>query len=363
MGKKVIIVLLILLLIGGFAGLGFYYHNEISNFIEEENWMQAKPYVEKNLEYSTVFTGNTNIFVVNGNNLSIYNKNLDQEYTEKINTNNVSYYSNGSYTVVASSDKGFIKLFKGSDLYWTKDVVIDIKSISLNKNGYMAIVFTQNGYKSGVKVYSNTGSEVITMYLASSYAVSAKLSEDNSFLYIAEVDANGINLKSDIKIINLKAEDSESSAKVIEVGSNEMVTNVEVISPEIVYVITNKSIYYIDANDILTIVCTLDEKNTIYANIENVKVPFRIDKGDNVCISYGEELSYKIEMDSEPTLFDSIKDKCAFFFNDEVWIVNSECQIIKKCELETSNLMSLKFFNNGDTLALMYNGRIELIKI
>ena len=142
-----------------------------------------------------------------------------------------------------------------------------------------------------------------------------------------------------------------------------MITNVELVSPELVYAITNKSIYSIDSLNNLSKICSLDEKNTIYANIENVKTPFRIDKGENVCISYGEEYIGKYDIGNEPFLFDSAKDRCAFCYDKEVLVINSEGKLIKKCELDSSSLMKLKFLNNGNYLVLMFNGRIELVKI
>ena len=53
-------------------------------------------------------------------------------------------------------------------------------------------MYSQAGYKSLIKVFSNTGKELFTNYLASTYAIDVAISNDNKTLAVAEIDANGI---------------------------------------------------------------------------------------------------------------------------------------------------------------------------
>ena len=50
------------------------------------------------------------------------------------------------------------------------------------------------------------------------------------------------------------------------------------------------------------------------------------------------------------------------YFEDEIWIVNDICKVLKKIKID-SGLESIMFYDNGKTLALIHSGNIELVNI
>ena len=203
MSKKNIIIGVIVILIILFAVLGFYFHDDIQKYIEEESWLYTTSYAEKEILPATTYANGYGLIAIRDNNLYVYDNKLNLENSSNINTSSVFYRSNGVYTVIASKEKNFIKLFNKNKEQWSKDLAFDIKGINVNQNGYVSVVFSQNGYKSGVKAYSANGDEISNVYLGSTYAIDADVSHDGKILYLVEVDLNGINATSNLKVVEI----------------------------------------------------------------------------------------------------------------------------------------------------------------
>ncbi len=144
MSKKAIIIGIVFVLIGVFAFLGYYYHDSIQKYIEEESWIYTEPYVKKKIETANAYINGSFLYVIRDNILNIYNKNLEQVSSESLGTMEVSYAFKGPYVVLASNEKKFLSLYKDSKLVWNKNTELDIKEVSVNKNGFVSVIFTQN---------------------------------------------------------------------------------------------------------------------------------------------------------------------------------------------------------------------------
>ncbi len=358
MNKKAIIIGLIIVFICIFAFLGFYFHDDIQNYFEEESWIYVEPYIGKKIEASNVYIGGTNLFIIRDNNLYIYSKKLDLVSTEAIGTSQVVYDSNGTYTIIASKDKKFMRLYKNEKMLWNKAIDLELQSISLNKNGYIAVIFTQNGYKSGVKLFSNNGDEVLNIYLGSTYAVDAEISSDNKTLYVGEVDFNGINVRSNLKIVDV----STNKSKVVTFDDDELITTVEYADSKHTYIQTNEAIYLLDGEGNTSRIYEYVVKNTVYSSIDSVKLPIVIEKNDNIIRVLKEQEDRFLNIEEEPQMVDSLGNNMAIYVENEVWIINSNCRILKKCKLN-NGIIDVKFMNDGKILALIFNDKVELIKV
>ncbi|MBR3281142.1 MAG: hypothetical protein IKI57_04825 [Clostridia bacterium] len=356
MSRKSIIIGVIIILIFVFASLGFIFHDEIKNYIEEESWIYVTPYIDKNVDVANAYVNGKELMTVNDNYLFVYNKNLETVKTENINSSDIISKSNGSYSVIASKDKNFIKAFKSGKEIWSKELPFAIKEITINKNGFVSVVFLQNGYKSGLKLYNSNGDEILNIYLASTYAVDVEISEDNKKIFVSEVDFNGINTKSNLKTIDVASNDWVVS----ELGDDEIATDVE-ISNNNVYLLSNKAIYKFDNQGEKSLVYSFEGKNVIYASIENNKYPFVVESDENVLKTF-KDLDYYLSIPEEPMLIDSMDSNIAMCFKNEIWVVNDNCRILKKIKIN-SGLESIMFFNNGKTLALIHSDKIELVNI
>ena len=356
MNRKKVIIGVILILIFVFAFLGFIFHDEITNYIEEESWVYTVPYINKEIDVANSYVNGQILMAIKDNYLFIYNKNLETSKTENLNSSDMISKSNGAYSVIASKDKNFIRAYKSGKEIFNKEFPFTIEEITINKNGFIGVIFLQNGYKSAIKLYNQNGDEVLYIYLASTYVVDAEVSADNKKLYVVEVDFNGINPKSNLKVIDV----ATNSSNIIEIAEDEIATDVE-ISKNIVYVLTNKAIYKIDEQGQKSLVYGFEGKDVIYASIENNNIPFVVESNENILRTF-KELDYNLILPEKPMLIDSMNNYIALCFKDEIWIVNDTCKVLKKIKID-SGLESIMFYDNGKTLALIHSGNIELVNI
>lgn len=356
MNKKTLIIGGVIILIFVFAFLGFYFHNEINEYIENETWIYSKPYIEKSIELAKTYEGGKNLFTLNDGALQIYDNKLKQLSSETINSSNIVFKSKGAYTALASSDKNFVRLYKGSKLLWNKEIPYDIKEISVNKNGYVSIAFVKTGYRSGVRLYSINGEELLNIDLASTYAIDMELSDNNKTLYVAEVDFNGINATSLLKAIDVSSKKFED----ITIGNDEIVVDIEYSNGLLIQ--TDKSIYSFDTFGYLTKLYNFEENSIYFASINDLKYPLIIENNGFLlrAVIINEERFLKLE--NKPLLMSVASGRLAILLENEVWVVNNNCEVIKKCEVD-DGLINIKLFNNGKTLAMIFNRKIELLGI
>ncbi len=358
MNKKPIIIGSIIVLIFLFAFLGFYFHNNIKTYIEEESWIYTEPYIEKNIELASIYEGGKKLFTISDNNLKVYNNQLNQVIEENINSSNVIFKSKGSYTSFLSTDKNFFRLYKDNNMLWNKSLSSDLKQISVNKNGLVSICFIQTGYKSGVKLFDTKGEELLNIYLASTYAVDAELSSDNKTLYVAEVDFNGINAISLVKIVDVLSK----TFTEIKLNSDEIIVDIEFTDTNSLLVQSNKALYSIDIDNTIHTLYNFEENDVFYSTIKDFKSPLVIEKGDYILRKITDEEERYITLNNEPQIVDVAYGKVALLFKNEVWILDGNCKVVKKCDTD-EGVVDLKIFNNGRNVALIYNKKIALINI
>lgn len=83
-----------------------------------------------------------------------------------------------------------LKVFSGGE---TRDMDTDesIISVSVNKNGYMAVAAEDKGYKGSVTVYDQSGSPTYKWYSGTGYVLDAAVSPDNSLLAVLCLESSG----------------------------------------------------------------------------------------------------------------------------------------------------------------------------
>ena len=117
----------------------------------------------------------------------------------KINTPIIT--TNGKYLLIAEKDKNKIYLISSNEIIWEKELEGNIDKITVNKNGYVAVILSGTIYKSIIQNFDNSGNELFKTYLSSTTAMDADISLDNQYLSFVEVNSNGTIAESTIKTI------------------------------------------------------------------------------------------------------------------------------------------------------------------
>lgn len=121
-------------------------------------------------------------------------------------------YSKDKYAAVADIGAQNAIVLKGTKQVYKIAEQEPISSVSVNKNGYSAVITNESGYKSSVVIHDNLGSEIYTWYSGELYVVDVKVSDNNKRFAVVGIDTED-NLKSVVKLFKIK--DSEPYAEVI----------------------------------------------------------------------------------------------------------------------------------------------------
>ncbi len=203
--------------------------------------------------------------------VTLYDKTLNRQWEDIHDYVNVECYQNGDNIVVydIGSTKN-VKVYGKNGIMYSISPTINVKKAKINKNGYVAIMYSENGTYY-TNVYDDTGN-VILMRIDDEEEIvflDYDISNDNKYLIFSYLDLTSMNIKSNITFQYLNEEDSIINNTDNGVFSwfakeNELVGRISCIG-DYVYVISDKELqkFSIDKN-------TVEEEMTLtFTNVIN----------------------------------------------------------------------------------------------
>ncbi|MBO5143263.1 MAG: hypothetical protein J6C46_09830 [Clostridia bacterium] len=367
--KKNIIYLGIIICIC-FLLIGYFNYEKVIKFFNDREWEFAESFSTVNAENISQVEAGKSLIVLTNNKIQFYDKSAKIGYEKNIINTGILSSTCEDYIAIVYKDTNTICLFKESELMWENKFNWNILNVSVNKNGYVTVIYSQSGYKSSIKIFKPNGDELFTTYLASTYALDVEISNDNKTLYIAEVDAEGIKIESNIKIIDIINFEAGSNPEVqtILVGTDNLITDIEFFDNKLL-ILKDLGINYIDNERTIKNICDFDVKNTLFTSISNIKNPIVIEKKStgiftnetNLKIFKDNEI-LEINIDRTPQNIDTMNNIIALNLGDEVLFLNTNGKIVKRYELE-KQLLNVKLYDNANIAALIFRDKIELVKI
>lgn len=219
-------------------------------------------------ESNYVYAYDKYITVLNKNTLSSYNSSgkLESELTIEISSPVTA--TNGKYLLIAEKDKNKIYLISGSEKIWEKDLEGNITQISVNKNGYVAVILSGTTHKSVIQTFDTVGNELFKTYLSNTIALDADISMDNLYLAFAEINTSGTAIQSTIKLVSIqktKTNPTEAITYTYTANSGSLITNIK-------YQDGNKLVCMYD--DSIHVIKNEQDEEIMKLNEENTKISF-----------------------------------------------------------------------------------------
>ena len=370
--KKYIILLLIIVCIC-FLLVGYFNYERIVSFFNDKEWEFVESFATIKLDNISQVEAGKKIVVLANNEINLYGNSSKSEYNEKIILTEILSNSCDDYMVIVQKDTNEICLFKESEIVWRNKFSWNILNVSVNKNGYVTIIYSQSGRKSSIKIFKPNGEELSTTYLGSTYALDVELSNDNKTLYIAEIDTEGIKIKSNIKIIDVSNSETNikmtPTAEVLLVGVDELITDIEYGASNKLLILKDSGISYVDSEKKIINIGDFDVKNTLFVSVNNINTPIVVEKVSTGIFTnetnlkiYKNDETVEVEIDRTPQNIDTMNNTIALNLGDEVIFFNTNGKVVKRYELE-NQLNSVKLYNKGAYAALVFRDRIELVKL
>ena len=272
------------------------------------------------------------IGLLSKNKLYIYGSSGSEETNLDIQITNPIFSSENRFLAIGESEGQKIYLIEDKEIAWTNDIEGSLLNISVNENGYMAVIISDTIHKSIVQVFDPEGNALFKIFLSSTMVVDVSISNDNKYLALAEVDTSGTIIQSNIRIFSvekLRTDSTNSEEKKYQSEQNKLVV----------------SIKYQDKN---RLVCMYTDSINIIENDQDTVVFENKDK---------KITSQSIELNNN---FIAIEEESSGIFtaNSLVNIVDVDSKNLKNYTIES---VIKEVYAKGDVIALNTGTEVEFI--
>ena len=177
-----------------------------------------------------IYAYNQYIGILSKNEFKIYGSTAKEEKSLQVEISNPIFASSNRYLAIAENKGKKVYCITDKEIAWEKTVEGNISQIHVSKNGYVALTLVDTSYKTVIAVYDEKGEPLFNKFLSTMRVSDIAISSDNKYLAITEIDASGINVKSQIEVFSVeKAKTDAQNSKVAtyEFENNELITNIK----------------------------------------------------------------------------------------------------------------------------------------
>ena len=306
----------------------------------------------KEEENPQVYAYNQYIGVLSKNEFKIYGSTAKEEKSLQVEISNPIFASSNRYLAIAENKGKKIYCITDKDIAWEKSVEGNISQVHISKNGYVALTLVDTSYKTVIAVYDEKGEPLFNKFLSTMRVSDVAISSDNKYLAITEIDASGINIKSQIEVFSVeKARTDAQSSKVAtyDFKDGELVTNIRYQDKEKLICMSKDKIveFGLDGN-----------KEELF-NSENKKTTFlTIDLSNNIA-EVEEKTADLFSADSVVTIVNTESKTTSTYTAKEVTKEIYTYENIIALNLGTE----IEFINTGGWLVKRYKATQEITNI
>lgn len=323
-------------------------------------------------ESNNVYAYDKYISVLSKNTLKNYNSSgkLEGELTVEISTPITA--TSGKFLLIAEKGKSKIYLISGNEIIWQKDLEGNIDNMSVNKNGYVAVILSGTTYKSVIETYDASGEQLFETYLGKTTAMDAEISLDNQYLAFAEMNTNGTLVQSIVKIVSIKKTKTTPTESIIytyaEPNGN-LITNIKYEDGNKLICMYDDGVYAIknDTNEkILNLI--EEDKKISFADIELSGHMCRVIEKSSLLnsqtsveiVNINNKKTSTYMLDGVAKEIYSYNDTIAINLGSEVHFISTNGWLKKKY---TSSQEIKKIVLGSSCAGIIYRNKIEIVDI
>lgn len=304
---------------------------------------------------------NSEIAVVNSKGIEFFNNKGDYSADLAFKLYSPYIYTSGKFAAVADiGAQNALVLKHGKQAYKISEQE-PISAISVNQNGYAAVLTSESGYKSTVVIYNNLGSKVYTWYSGDVHVVDVKISSNNKEFAVVGIEAED-SLKSVVKFFNINNEnpvgevifDSELAYQLEYSGSN-----VLLVSDKGMAVVSDSGAVK-KSYDFLgqTLLC-FDIKNT---KMPCVAISNAEGGSDVIVLSSSLKEKGRLVIDGTAKMLDQNKKSVVICNGNSIFLVNSGGNMIAEGEMH-KDIENIKLADDKKHIFTLSGSNLGVYKI
>lgn len=293
------------------------------------------------------------------------------EFENSVPITNPIYAVEGKYLLIAEKGDNKVFLFNGKNLVYENVVGGEITGLTVNKNGYVAVVVNKSGYRSVITVYNPDGIEMFSTFFSTTYASHVKISPNNKNMVIVEVDTSGIQVNSNIKFVQIDKITENTQTINASKESARIISDIQFTTNDTVVYVTDNMVRQVNILGEKSDILDLQNANIVHVDIGLAKYIVRTEKTKNGIFNTGTDIVIVDRENKEVgryTLDGTIKqikvkhDVIAANIGQELYFLSATGRPIKKY-ISNSDIKDVVIYNNGKMAALVYRNKVEIIYI
>ena len=323
-------------------------------------------------ESNNIFAYDKYISVLSKNVLKNYNSSGKLEGELTIEISNPITATSGKFLLIAEKGQSKIYLLSGNEIIWQKELEGNVDNLSVNKNGYVAVMLSGTTYKSVIETYDASGEQLFKTYLSNTTAMDAEISLDNQYLAFTEMNTSGTLVQSIVKIVSIKKAKTTPTESIIytyaEPNGN-LITNIKYEDCNRLVCMYDDGIYIIkNENNEKVLNLVEEDKKISFGDIEVSGHMFRvIEKSSLLSTESTVEIMGVGSKSISKYVFDGVA-KEIYSYNDTIAInLGSEVHFIstngwlKKKYISSHEIKNIVLCNSF--AGIIYRDKIEIVEI
>lgn len=372
---KLIVVLSIIVLIVVFFCLynfNYSFRQSVNNMLPlQTNTDENAPMINIDQNAINVILGYDEYFAILKQNTITGYINQEPEFTNNVSITNPIYATKGKYLLIAEKASDTVYLFNGENLIYEKKVGGEITGLTVNKNGYVAVVTKKSGYRSVVTVYNPEGMEMFLTYFSTTYASHVQISPNNKNMAIVEVDTSGIQVSSGIKFVQI--DKIAQSTQAISTGkeTGRVISDIQFATNDTVVYLTDAMVKEVNVAGEKKDILDLLDTNIINVDISLGKYIIKVEKTKNGIFTASTDIVIIDRENKEVGRYTSdgtikqikVKDDVIVAnIGQELYFLTSTGRPIKKY-ISNTDIKNIVIYNGGKMAALVHRNKVEIIYI
>lgn len=213
---------------------------------------------------TSIVPGKDGMLVINKNGISEYTSTKNPVWVKDMNISNPIIDANNNRFVIAESGGKKIMSFQNRTMLWELELPNEIKKVVINKDGYVGVVFSQVGYKSGFLFLDPAGKEIFRKIFANTNLVDVDISPKGDKVAMIEADVSTSTINSAISFMS-----SNGQVVYSEIEDDVLMSGIRFVDNSNVFAVGDSRLVKIDKNYDRTVFDDFSEKIVSGINLEN----------------------------------------------------------------------------------------------
>ena len=345
-----------------------YYSDLVANFGKEELVVVQEVF---SLPYdpavqTNIAPGKDGILIINKSGISEYTTSKNPVWVKELNISNPLIATDGDKFVISETNGKKIMSFSNRTMLWEKECQGTINKVYINNLGYVGVIFSQVGYKSGFLFLDPNGNEICTKLFAKTTLVDVDISPKGDLVAMIEVDTTTATLSSAISFMSNKGEIVYSS-----IENDSLLAGIRFLDNTNVIAVGDNKLIKIDRNYNKTLLDDFSDKTVSGINLENADKIIKVYRTANSIFAEKSTIDV-LNVNNRKTgtgevagvvkAVESSGKTIAIVLADRIDFFDISGRYLNSLSI-SGNYKSIKLFNSGDYACIDMSDMLKVVKV